>query len=1241
MAAIIPVLNNLDSGAGSLRDAIAVAQNGDTIDLSGVSGTIAFASTIDTTTDLTIKGPGADVLSLDGANSVRLFSTWGTVSIQDLKITHGFSYDGGALYAAGNLSLKRVTLDDNHGQFKGGAIYADVGSSLSMIDCTATNNTNYNPGNESYGGVLWADQSNVTISGSTFASNSATAGAGYYNTAYGGALVLWSGTNTTIANSTFTNNYVLGGSGNYNRFGYGGAILSAGDASTVITNCTIVGNTAYAGPSGSSEGGGVMFFSAGANQITNTIIAQNSAVNGPDLGNFGAVASGGHNLLGVLDNAWGVETDQIGNSGTPLDPKLSTLADNGGNTWTMALLTDSTAIDAGDSLAAPATDQRGLYRNGTADVGAFEFNGLVDSPPAFSSSGVTSATADSAYTYDITATDSDSGDTLTITAPTKPSWLTLTDNGDGTATLSGTPTNTDAGNNSVTLRVSDGIATTDQTFTVAVAAINHDPSFTSTSVTSATSESLYTYDITTTDPESGDTLTITADTLPSWLTFTDNEDGTATLSGTPTNADAGSNADNSVVLIVDDGTSFAMQSFSIDVAAINHAPAFTSDAVLTATSEQVYTYNITATDSDGNPLSMNAQVLPTWLTFTDHGDGTATLTGTPTNANVGTNHVELKLSDGQPNSLNTYDLQYFDIDVSAINHAPTFSSTAVTTATSESLYSYTITGSDSDGDPVTFDNLTLPAWLTLVDHGDGTATLSGTPTNADAASNADNTVLLIVDDGTDIDTQLFSIDVTAINHAPTFSSTAPTTVTSEQLYTYTISTTDSDGNPVTISADTLPSWMTLTDNEDGTATLSGTPLNANAGNNSVVLKVSDGTMSDTQSFTVAVTAINHAPTFTSTTTGKTTATSETLYSYTISTTDSDGNPLTITAPTKPSWLTLVDNGNGTATLSGTPLNANSGNNSVVLRVSDGTTTTDQSYTIAVSAINHAPAFSSTAITTAMGGKSYSYNVSTTDADGNPLTITGSTLPAWMTVTDNHNGTATLSGTPGDGDYGIDAVVLQVNDGTTSVQQSFNVNIGLQDSYLDANGILHVNGSESADVIVVSTRGDQVRVSRNGIIKNYAASKVSGVEARGLGGADAITLNIPGLRSYAIGGDGNDTITGGEQDDILTGGAGADRIMGLGGNDRLNGMGGADRMYGGEGSDRLYGGDANDTIDGGSGVDRFYGEAGNDVFIANDKKHDNLYGGDGANSAIVDTLLDDSSDVGTFLAPGSVAKKHRR
>jgi hypothetical protein len=76
---------------------------------------------------------------------------------------------------------------------------------------------------------------------------------------------------------------------------------------------------------------------------------------------------------------------------------------------------------------------------------------------------------DEPYTYTVTASDADDGDVLDITAPRLPSWLTLTDNGDGTAVLSGSPRAAHVGNHDVELRARDAAGLTDiQAFTITV-----------------------------------------------------------------------------------------------------------------------------------------------------------------------------------------------------------------------------------------------------------------------------------------------------------------------------------------------------------------------------------------------------------------------------------------------------------------------------------------------------------------------------------------------------------------------------------------------------------------------------------------------------------------------------------------------------------------------------------------------------------------------------------------------------
>ncbi len=105
---------------------------------------------------------------------------------------------------------------------------------------------------------------------------------------------------------------------------------------------------------------------------------------------------------------------------------------------------------------------------------------------------------------------------------------------------------------------------------------------------------------------------------------------------------------------------------------------------------------------------------------------------------------------------------------------------------------------------------------------------------------------------TDGSTQQVTVTINGAEDTPVFDSTAITAATEDVAYSYTITTSDVDVESVTITAPTLPAWLTFVDNGDGTATLSGTPTNAEVGNHNVVLNVSDGTLSSNQNFTIVV-----------------------------------------------------------------------------------------------------------------------------------------------------------------------------------------------------------------------------------------------------------------------------------------------------------------------------------------------------------------------------------------------------
>ncbi len=159
-----------------------------------------------------------------------------------------------------------------------------------------------------------------------------------------------------------------------------------------------------------------------------------------------------------------------------------------------------------------------------------------------------------------------------------------------------------------------------------------------------------------TDPAGG-ALSISSFTEPSNGTL--EQAGDSTLTYTP---EADFNGLDAFTYIVgnDQGGS-AQGVVTVTIRAVNDAPRFISDPGTGAAVGTAYSYTAEATDVEGDAVAITAPTLPAWLSFTDHGDGTATLEGTPTSAEVGAHAVTLAASDG---SLSQE--QSFTITVSAL-----------------------------------------------------------------------------------------------------------------------------------------------------------------------------------------------------------------------------------------------------------------------------------------------------------------------------------------------------------------------------------------------------------------------------------------------------------------------------------------------------------------------------------------------------------------------------------------------
>lgn len=171
--------------------------------------------------------------------------------------------------------------------------------------------------------------------------------------------------------------------------------------------------------------------------------------------------------------------------------------------------------------------------------------------------------------------------------------------------------------------------------------------------------------------------------------------------------------------------------------------------------------------------------------------------------------------------------QVFTVSISDVNEAPT-SITLSQTQVNENSASGTVIGELSSVDPETGDTHTYE----LVNDAGGrfqivdNQLIIAPDVLLDFEANPSHTVTIrSTDNGQPPQTleQSLVITVTDVNEAPVFTSSPVTNIEANQPYTYTVTTSDPENDPLTLSANTLPSWLTFVDNGDGTATVSGTP----------------------------------------------------------------------------------------------------------------------------------------------------------------------------------------------------------------------------------------------------------------------------------------------------------------------------------------------------------------------------------------------------------------------------------
>ena len=307
----IAATNLNDSGAGSLRQAIAAAEPNDTITVPAgqitlTTGALAFSK------NLTITGAGSSATVISGNDASRVFTITGTptVTLGGLTVTHGKDPMGAGINVTGTLTLNDVIVSGNHAGGGGvagfgGGIRVGPGT-LGLTNSAVSENTagGGTKGAGFGGGIAFEPGANgqsfaLTLTRSQVSGNRAGSG-GTESEGFGGGVEASTGFDSgsisiALSDSVLSGN-VAGGSG-AEAPGFGGGVdMGSGGKNNALTltidRVAVTGNTAGGGTKSSGFGGGINFSSGGTGvtqtfTVTNSTIAANSAGGGTGSNGFG------------------------------------------------------------------------------------------------------------------------------------------------------------------------------------------------------------------------------------------------------------------------------------------------------------------------------------------------------------------------------------------------------------------------------------------------------------------------------------------------------------------------------------------------------------------------------------------------------------------------------------------------------------------------------------------------------------------------------------------------------------------------------------------------------------------------------------------------------------------------------------------------------------------------------------------------------------------------------------------
>ena len=467
------------------------------------------------------------------------------------------------------------------------------------------------------------------------------------------------------------------------------------------------------------------------------------------------------------------------------------------------------------------------------------------------------------------------------------------------------------------------------------------------------------------------------------------------------------------------------------------------------------------TTNVSNGLSVNftdnSSNLPvTWVW--DFGDGNSSDQQNPTHtySNSGTYDVTLLVISANGDSTSV-------MKSVKVSQAPTLNPVGDKSVAANETLSFTVSGSDLDGDSLTYSATGLPSGATF---DPATGVFSWTPTAGQVGSYV---VTFSVSDGVSTVSQDVNIVVGKANTAPTLDPVEDKIVDENQSLNFNLNGQDADSDSLSYSATGLPAGATLDPN---TGAFSWTPGYSQSGTYHVTFMVSDGKLTDSKTMTINVNNVNQAPVLNSVE-DKSVNENQSL-NFMVSGSDVDGDSLTYSATGLPSGATFDP---ATGAFSWTPGYSQAGTYTVTFTVSDGSLTDSKTMKITVNNVNRAPTIGCVSDKTVDENKKLTFSVCGDDLDGDSLTFSATGLPSGAVF---NSKTGVFSWVPGYSQAGVYPVTFTVSDGKLTVSKTMKITVNNVDNVAPT-----VSKIDPVNYAVVNNARKVITVTFSEVVKRSA------------------------------------------------------------------------------------------------------------------------------------------------------------